>query len=185
METYEIFDQYYQKVKRFILSYVRDEWIADDLTQETFIRIQNNQNIVKDSEKLAAWIFRIAYNVCQDHFRRRKVAAPRECELSETMEGFKNAIAQKTLEQCEMSQCVQGIVDLLPESLRSVVILFDMGDFSHREIAEILDTTVDNVKVRLHRGRKKLKVLLEERCAFEVDERNALICEPTDSRKPD
>ena len=79
-----------------------------------------------------------------------------------------------------MSKCVQGVVNLLPESLRSVVILFDMGDLSHREIAEILDTSVENVKVRLHRGRKKLKVLLEERCTFEIDERNALICEPID-----
>jgi RNA polymerase sigma-70 factor (ECF subfamily) len=69
-------------------------------------------------------------------------------------------------------------VDLLPQSLRSVIILFDMGELSHREIAEILDTTVDNVKVRLHRGRKRLKALLEERCTFELDERSVLVCEP-------
>jgi RNA polymerase sigma-70 factor, ECF subfamily len=50
-------------------------------------------------------------------------------------------------------------VRLLPEPLRSVIILLDMREFSHREIAEILDTTVENVKVRLHRGRKKLKAL--------------------------
>lgn len=180
MNTYEIYDQYYQKVRRFILSYVRDEWTADDLTQETFIRVQKSGDMVQAPEKLASWIFRIAYNVCQDHFRRRKVAAPRECELSGTMEGFKNAIVQQNLEQCEMSKCVQGVVNLLPESLRSVVVLFDMGDLSHREIAEILDTSVENVKVRLHRGRKKLKVLLEERCTFEIDERNALLCEPID-----
>ena len=180
MNAYEIYDQYYQKVRRFILSSVRDEWTADDLTQETFIRIQNGQDMVQDPEKLASWIFRIAYNLCLDHFRRRKVAAPRECELSETMEGLKNTIAQQELEQCEMGKCIQEIVNLLPESLRSVVILFDLCELSHREIAEILDTTVENVKVRLHRARKKLKVLLEERCTFEIDERNALICEPID-----
>jgi len=178
MDTYEIYDQHYPRVKRFILYYVRDEWTADDLTQETFIRVQNSHDTVKDASKLSAWILRIAYNLCQDHFRNRKVASPRECELSETIEGFKDAMIQKNLEQCEMSKCVQGVVNLLPESLRSVIVLFDMGDLSHREIAEILDITVDNVKVRLHRGRKQLKVLLEERCAFEIDERSALICEP-------
>lgn len=178
MDTYEIYDQYYQKVNRFILFYVRNEWTADDLTQETFIRVQNSHDTVKDASKLSSWIFRIAYNLCQDHFRNRKIASPRECELSENLEGFKEALIQKELEQCEMSKCVQGVISLLPESLRSVIILFDMGDLSHREIAEILGTTVDNVKVRLHRGRKKLKVLLEERCAFEIDERSALICEP-------
>ena len=69
---------------------------------------------------------------------------------------------------------------LLPESLRSVITLFDMGEISQREIAEILDTTVENVKVRLHRARKKLKAMLEEKCTFEVDERNVLTCEPVD-----
>ena len=48
-----------------------------------------------------------------------------------------------------MSSCVQDVVRLLPESFRSVITLFDMAELSHREIADILDTTVENVKVRL------------------------------------
>ncbi len=183
MDSYAIYDQFYERVKRFILSYVRDEWTADDLTQETFIRIQKGLHGVKDSSRLSAWIFRIAYNLCHDHFRSRKVSASRECELSEATDTFEDAIVQKKLEQCEMGECVQNVVELLPDSLRSVIILFDMGELSHREIAEILDTTVENVKVRLHRGRKKLKVLLEERCTFELDERSILICEPADLPK--
>lgn len=178
MDTYEIYDQYYHKVRRFILSNVRNQWTADDLTQETFIRIQTSLDKVKDHERLASWIFRTAYNICQDHFRRRQTAAPREGELSESMEGLQSAIAQQGLEQCEMSRCVQDVVNLLPESLRSVIVLYDLGDLSHREIAEILETSVGNVKVRLHRGRKKLKTLLEERCTFETDERNTLVCLP-------
>jgi RNA polymerase sigma factor (sigma-70 family) len=102
MDSYEIYDQYYQRVKRFIFSYVRDEWTADDLSQETFIRIQNSIDTVKDTSKLFSWIFRVAYNLCQDHFRSRKVVSSRECELSESMEGFMEAMVQKKLEQCEM-----------------------------------------------------------------------------------
>lgn len=165
------------------VKYIRDEWTADDLTQETFIRIQKSHDTVKDASKLSSWIFRIAYNLCQDHFRSRKVVSSRECELSESMEGFKEAMIQKELEQCEMGECVKNVVRLLPEPLRSVITLFDMGEFSHREIAEILDTTVENVKVRLHRGRKKLKALLEEKFTFEIDERNVLICQPVNLSK--
>jgi RNA polymerase sigma-70 factor (ECF subfamily) len=183
MDSYEIYDQYYRRVKRFILSYVRDEWTADDLTQEAFIRIQKSLDSLKDPSKLSSWIFRVAYNLCQDHFRNRKVSSPRECELDETTIGFEEAIVQKELEQCEMGQCVQDVVRLLPESLRSVVTLYDMGELSHREIAEILDITVDNVKVRLHRARKKLKTLLEEKCTFELDERNVLVCEPVKEKE--
>jgi RNA polymerase sigma-70 factor (ECF subfamily) len=77
-----------------------------------------------------------------------------------------------------MRQCVFGLVNRLPEGLRSVIILSDVSEFSQQEIAEILGITVENVKIRLHRARKKLKALLEEHCVFEVDERNVLTCQP-------
>lgn len=178
MELVEIYNRYCKRVWYFVLSLVRDEWVADDLSQETFIRVQQKLDTLQESSKLASWIFQIAYNLCRDHLRSRKKTQPNECELSEVTAGFKGASVQKKLEQCEMAACVQSVVRLIPAPLRSVVMLFDMAELSHREIAEILNTSVDNVKVRLHRARKKLRALLEERCAFEVDERNVLICEP-------
>jgi RNA polymerase sigma-70 factor, ECF subfamily len=180
MDFFEIYDRYYQRVRRFILSSVRDEWAADDLTQETFIRVQKKLDALHDPSKVASWIFRIAYNLCRDHFRGRDKALSNACELDEATGGFKEAIMQKQLEQCEMGACVHNVVRLLPDSLRTVIMLYDMAELGHREIAEILETTVDNVKVRLHRARKKLKALLEEKCTFEVDERSVLICEPLD-----
>jgi len=183
MEFFEIYDQYYQRVRNFILSSVRDHWAADDLTQETFIRVQKNLHTLKDSSKLASWIFRIAHNLCRDHFRNLKRTSSNECELNEAGDVFREAFVQKRLEQDEMSSCVQDVVRLLPESFRSVITLFDMAELSHREIAEILDTTVENVKVRLHRARKELRALLEKKCTFEVDERNVLTCEPMDGSK--
>jgi RNA polymerase sigma-70 factor (ECF subfamily) len=183
MEFFDIYDQHYKRVRYFILALVKDEWAADDLTQETFIRVQNNLDTLKDSSKLASWIFRIAHNLCQDHFRNLKRTSSNECELKEAKDVFKEAMAQKRLEQREMSSCVQDVVRLLPESFRSVITLFDMAELSHREIAEILDTTVENVKVRLHRARKELRALLEKKCTFEVDERNVLTCDPVDESR--
>jgi predicted DNA-binding protein (UPF0251 family) len=77
-----------------------------------------------------------------------------------------------------MGECVQNQINLLPESLRTVLVLFDIMEFNHQESADILGITVKNVKVRLHRARKRLKAILEEKCAFERDERNVLICTP-------
>jgi RNA polymerase sigma-70 factor (ECF subfamily) len=56
-------------------------------------------------------------------------------------------------------------------------------DFSHQEIADILGLTVENVKVRLHRARKKFKAILEKECTFEVDERSVLVCEPVEKKE--
>ena len=78
---------------------------------------------------------------------------------------------------------LQDKIRLLPESYQTVLVLFDLMEFSHQEIAEIIGISIENVKVRLHRARKKLKVILEEECRFEVDERNVLICEPVARKK--
>jgi RNA polymerase sigma-70 factor, ECF subfamily len=178
MEFFEVYDKYHDRVRRFIVATVRDEWVADDLTQETFISVQKNLNTLKDSSKLASWIFRIAYNLCQDHFRNLKRTSWNERKLDEAKDVFKEAMVQKRLEQHEMSSCVQDVVSLLPESFQNIIRLFDLAELSHREIADILDTTVENVKVRLHRARKELRALLEKKCTFEVDERDVLVCEP-------
>jgi RNA polymerase sigma-70 factor (ECF subfamily) len=189
MEFWDIYDQYYGKVRKFILALVKNEWAADDLIQETFLKIQQNIENLKDPSKLSSWIFRIAYNLCQDHFRQLKRLRKEERIDQEEMEDFKEALVQKgpdiqkELEQRQMGECVQNQINLLPETPRTVLILFDIMEFSHQEIADILGITVKNAKVRLHRARKRLKTILEEKCAFERDERNVLICIPAPDRQ--
>ena len=179
MDLLGIHDQYYERVRKFILASVKNESVADDLVQETFIRIQENLDSVRDPEKISSWIFRIAYHLCQDHFRLLKKSSSQE-EIHDGLVTLQESPVQKELEQGEMSRCVQDKLNLLPESQRSVIILADIMDFSHQEIADILGLTVENVKVRLHRARKKLKAILEKECTFEVDERSVLVCEPVD-----
>ena len=189
MDFWEIYDRYYAKVRKFILTLVKDEWVADDLIQDTFLKIQQNIESLKDPSKLSPWIFRIAYNLCQDHFRKLKRLCKEERIDQEEMEDFKEALVQKgpdiqkELEQRQMGECVQNQINLLPETPRTVLILFDIMEFSHQEIADILGITVKNVKVRLHRARKRLKTILEEKCAFERDERNVLVCVPKNDGK--
>lgn len=183
MEFFEIYDQFHGRVRNFILALVRDEWTTDDLVQETFIRVRSNLDTLKDTSRLAPWIFRIARNLCLDHFRGLQKTSLNECDIEDAKDAFKEAMVQKKLEQHEMSLCVQDVVRLLPEPFQSVITLFDIAELSHREIAEVQGTTVENVKVRLHRGRKKLKELFEQKCTFEVDERNVLVCEPVERGK--
>ena len=178
MDFLTVYDQYYEGVRKFILALVRDEWVADDLVQETFIRIRENLSNLRDPSKMSPWVFRIAHNLCQDHFRDLKRASPDGCILEEQGEPRKEIPAQREIEQRQMGECVQNYVKLLPEPQRTVLILYDVMEFEHREIAQILDITAENVKVRLHRARKKLKAILEEKCTFQRDDRNILVCEP-------
>ncbi len=182
MEFWDIYYQYYERVRKFILTIIKDEWVADDIIQETFVRIQKNFDQLKDPTKISAWIFRIAYNLCQDHFRRQKHPTSTDNQIEAPTDILSEPLFHKQLEQHQMGQCVQVEINRLPESLRTVLVLFDALEFSQKEIAEILDITPENVKVRLHRARKKLKVILEEKCNFEKDERNVLVCEPINAK---
>lgn len=183
MEFMEIYDQYYSRVRKFILAIVKDEWAADDLIQETFVRIRKNMDTIRDPSKTSSWIYRMAYNLCQDHFRSLKKSALNGREIRQKPPTLQEIFIEKELEQRQMGACVQDQMDFLPESLRTVLVLYDVMDFSQKEIAEILDITVENVKVRLHRARKKFKAILKEQCTFEHDERNVLTCDPKDSIK--
>lgn len=181
MDLLNIHDQYYERVRKFILTSVREPSVADDLTQETFIRIGENLTALHDPAKISSWIFRIAHNQVQDYFRANKKSSKEE--IHDGLVNLEETPLQKKLEQGEMSRCVQDKLHLLPDSHRTVLILAEVMEFSLQEIAEILGITLENVKVRLHRARKKLKAILEEKCMFEIDERSVLICEPVDKKE--
>ena len=178
MELLEVHDQHYERVKKFILAMVKDRWVADDLIQETFMKVGDQMHTLKDPAKVSSWIYRIAYNLCQDHFRRLKREKTTMSDFGSPSETLECLPPQGELEQHQMGLCVQDKMNLLPDSLRTVLVLYDVVEMSHKEIAAILDISVENVKVRIHRARKKLKTILEDRCTFQRDERNVLVCLP-------
>ncbi|MCP4371302.1 MAG: RNA polymerase sigma factor [Deltaproteobacteria bacterium] len=183
MELLEIYDQNYDRVKKFITGLVKNRWIAEDLIQETFIRVQKNIDSIRDQSKLSSWIFRIAYNLCQDYFKSQKKNNHDTGKPEESLPGpFWEIPVQKELEQFQMGACVQEQINLLPEQQRIVLILYDLMGFKHAEIADILDITKENAKVRLHRARKGLKSILKEKCTFELDERSVLVCDPVEKK---
>ena len=80
----------------------------------------------------------------------------------------------------EMGDCVREFVDRLPPDYRTVLILSELEGFKNREIADILEISLDNVKVRLHRARARLKKELDVGCSFYHSEQGNLACD----RKP-
>jgi len=177
MDFSEIYDLHYGPVRAFVSKMVGDRWMADDLTQDTFIKVQENLNGLKDDTKLMPWIFRIARNRCLDYFRSGAVKNKGQ-ELTYRLQKSIEPAAQMQLEQNQMSQCVQDKSYLLPETLRVALVLSDTMEMTHQEIADILGITVSNVKVRIHRARKAFKEILEQECILEHDERSVMVCEP-------
>jgi RNA polymerase sigma-70 factor, ECF subfamily len=178
LNFYSIFNQYHDRLKKFVTVTVKNEWAVDDIVQEVFVRAHSKIDTLKDHDKIGSWLFRIAYRQCMDHFRKESRNPQEDIMDFRGMDTFDYSTTEKKLAQHQMSVCVQNQMLLLPENYRTVVWLFDVLGFTLKEIADILELSVENVKIRLHRARKKLKSILNQKCTFEKDERNVLVCEP-------
>jgi RNA polymerase sigma-70 factor (ECF subfamily) len=177
-DYYCIIEQYQDIIRRFVGVTVKDQWVSDDLTQETFIKAYKRIDSLKDISKIKSWLIRIAYNLCLDYFKNASKNRIDGWDSIEEVFASNILPMGKQLERDEMSQCVQEKMLLLPQTYRTILCLFDIAGLTHSEIAEVLDINVSNVKVRLHRARAKMKEILKEHCNFENDERTVLICTP-------
>ena len=83
----------------------------------------------------------------------------------------------KKVIQNEMSECVREFVDKLPPDYHTIIVLKDFEGLTNKEIAEVLEISIDSAKIRLHRARKQLKESLAAGCDFYVDERSVLACD--------
>ena len=182
----ELYRDNKDRIEGFIRRMVRDRALAQDLTQETFIRAQKGLKDFRGESNPLTWLFRIANNLCLDHFRKEKGRGVmidffdylnhRDHGVEESGKDEENGQQVHLLEQREMSECVQEFVDRLPETYRSVMVLYYLEGFSIDEIAGILSTSSVSVRVRLHRAREELRILLEEGCDFSRDERDVFVC---------
>ncbi len=173
----------YQRIFRYILSMVQDTAEAEDLTQETFLRAYRRRDSLREEGAQTAWLYRIATHVSLDRLRQYARRGPMESDTDldqvEIAEPDTPSL-QKTIERDEMSWCVQNYLNRLSDSYRAVILLHDMHELTASEIAQLLGESLDNVKIRLHRARHKLKIALEAGCDFSVDENSTLTCESKD-----
>lgn len=131
---------------------------AEDAAQETFIRAYRRLDTYDPSRKFSSWLLAIASHYCVDVLRRRRMNYLSFDELPPMVELSMPRTTQP--EQVVVSQqqadAVQKLLDTLPASYRTPVILRYWYDMSYREIAETMGVTESTIKTRLHRARAKL-----------------------------
>lgn len=184
----DLVSKYRSPIHRYVLAVVRNPTVAEDLTQETFLRVFRKLETLRDDTKVSAWLYRISTNLCRDHYRRSSrspktvsIEASREDEctaLQETLADRDRPPLDQWLEQDEMSACVQKYIEDLPDAYRAVVLLHDLEGMTDSEIAKMLGCSRGAVKIRLHRARARLKSALESGCNFSTDRRGVFVCEP-------
>jgi RNA polymerase sigma-70 factor (ECF subfamily) len=176
LEFQEVYAAFQPKILRYLARLV-DENEAEDLTQETFVKVNLALENFRGESKLSTWIYRIATNTALDRLRSpsfQQAAQKLSADLIEIDEsplddrnawtGEKTPLVEPQIYRKEMGACIQDFIGKLPESYRTVLVLGEMESLSNNEIAEILGLSLGTVKIRLHRARAKLRQELESNC---------------------
>lgn len=174
-------EQHRGAISRYIRNMVRDSADAEDLTQETFIRAVRQQATLRDQDALLSWLYQIATHACLDHLRQKTRLRDRRHEQPVEEVQIEDHRAESPLlvvQRNQMSECVQGYVAQLSDNYRAVLLLHDVDGASAIEIARLLDLPLSTVKMRIHRGRRKLQDMLRQACGFHQDNRGVLVCAP-------
>ena len=153
----------------FLCRMVGNEDDANDLAQETFVRVFHARMSFRTSEKFSAWLYTIAANLARNHFRWRarhpNVSLEAETGDSEQNLGStlptKDPAPNERALAAERAAAVRAAVGKLPEDLREAIVLCEWEERSAAEAAAILETTPKAVESRLYRARQMLRERLK------------------------
>ena len=169
----ELVRRYERPVFSLIFRMVRDREAAEDLAQDSFVKVLNHLDRYRPEFKFSSWIFKIANNVAIDHLRKRQLdtvsidGSPHAASIAEAAASSLDIAAQQetALEEMEAREIggaiEQAIAGLRPE-YRSCIMLRHVEGRSYEEIAATLDLPLGTVKTYIHRARNELRQALQD-----------------------
>jgi len=175
----EAFDRFVEHFRAKIFQY---SWLmcghredAEEVAQETLLKIFESFDQLRAPERVRPWVFRIAKNACLMKRRKSVFAPEHEFSLDQFLPAKNQSEGQAKLDiadwsrlpddqllQSEMKQVLQRAIGDLPEIYRAVILLRDLEELSTQETAQIMEVSEDTVKTRLHRARLALRQTLDE-----------------------
>ncbi len=164
-ELFSVFlDRYGRPLYSLVVQIVGRPEDAEELVQDTFLKAFRGLSGYKGDCRFSTWLYRIAYNVALSFVRKRKheFLYIEENMINNVPDEAADAVLGMSDNEERIAELIQAIDRLTPEE-KALITLYYYEEKSLEEVAEILGLTLSNAKVRLHRTRKKLYVLMNER----------------------
>ncbi len=161
-------DRYKDKIYTSIYLLVKDKYLAEDIFQDSFIKVIDTINGGRYNEegKFLPWVMRIAHNLCIDHFRKVKrrpvIKTSDDHDIFETLNFF-DAGADEKMMQTQSHQRVTKMLDMLPEDQKEVIVMRHFADLSFKEIAQLTDCSINTALGRMRYGLINLRKLMNEK----------------------
>ena len=163
-----LINRYKEKLFSSILFIVKDKYLAEDLFQETFVRIIDTLRCKRYNEegKFLPWAIRIAHNLCVDYFRKVKRTPP--IVTNDNQDIFDvlvvvNENAEQKVIRNQTHDRVHRMLNELPEEQREVIVLRHFGDMSFKEIAEVTNCSINTALGRMRYGLINLRKMMLEK----------------------
>ena len=168
----ELLRRYERPVLSLIFRIVRDRELAEDLAQDTFVKVLNALDRYKPEFKFSSWIFKIAHNTALDALRRKEVPTLSLDGAPDAVSAAAQAATRPVVVSEEQSPVdftagrelgvhIEQAIALLRPEYRTAVTLYHIEGFAYEEIAETMDLPLGTVKTFIHRARKELREHLE------------------------
>lgn len=158
----EIVNRFKDRLKNFVYRYLSNEEAAEDVVQETFLRVYQKKHMYRNIAKFSTWIYTIAGNLAKTELRkrkRRKMYSLNDLGLEDKEYEIPSEefAPEGEVEGEYTEQEIQAAIDKLSEKFKTVIILRDIQELSYEEISNIVDVPVGTVKSRINRARLKLQ----------------------------
>jgi RNA polymerase sigma-70 factor (ECF subfamily) len=158
---------------------------VDDLAQEVFLRLYRALPSFRGESLITTYLYRIAVNVAQDEWKRRRRDDRSHVSLSDDVSNWEDRLphpgrnAEQQIEEHEFQQCVEEQLQRLSHIERTILVLYHQEERTYEQIAYALALPIGTVRTHLHRGRKKLREAIQQR---QTNERSAT-CTTTQSTR--
>ena len=159
----QLVDRYKDLVYTLAIRMLKHKEEAEEVAQDTFIKVFKSLNKFKGDSKFSTWIYRVAYNTCLDNIKKNKKhlnnVAIDEYTFNK-LDTIDNALDNIIKE--EKSVLIKNCINKLPGDSSALLTLFYFEELSLEEISKIINVEANTVKVKLFRARKKLAIVLEQ-----------------------
>lgn len=150
-----LFDRYHKRLYNYLVRMTVDRDTAEDLTQNVFVRMIRYRTSYKQGLKFQSWIYQVARNVFADHYQ----ATRNEKRSTMDVERFSDELADAndSLRQEDQERLLIRSLAMLNDEQRELLVLTRFQHLKYEEVAQLLNTTVANIKVKVHRAIGKLR----------------------------